>query len=959
MPDILNFTALRSADALSRKEVDHIGIETHPENLRSERYLYWTRFCEKQDYKSLIREMTTFLKSDIAIRQLNQMPKDITPIIKYAEYNGYKDFDLIDFIKQIDLRKMSNEFGREMKKDRCYHEKTPFFNLITNLSDQLLAETKVGLDIKRDFDIQGAIKTLKLAEAVYWVGKERIRLNIDKHYSKPIIINSCILEINPCLNKDNTIRTLPNGEEKSVVPKNENIEKDCACKEQNVNDECNCNCNDECVEQNPCCVEIEPYIAELFVVRDEICKYEPADISYIKNIAKGETQERIHRDLKKEISYTETIDETKKFEEQFLEVTDKTSINSTIEDIIKDETKVHAGATYGKKDGPGLFVEGSFDFKRNRDRTNKIVKDVSKDIIDRMTSRLEKNTKITSQTTLHRETEITNTSKFEGVDSNCSQHYFNVIQTRKAQVFSEGMRTMLDFYVAEPAELLKRLIEKQFKQKKPEKPCLNVEEIGTTREDWLNYVQCYGFTELEKPPQSKPDIIKSFPITKEGKGDKWTATEQLNFPDGYQAVEMWVDSRNKPASGSNRYVRFHLGNKSLIDYNGNGPDDKGPKTIRITQSSNVFIEVHRLNSFVATLTIRFSQYPLVDYLPWQLEVHKLLMKKYQNELDEYNRALAEFQRQKENYYNKSEFVLSETIKMQLKQAAISYISCQFFDDNGAMKSKIKGCGFPQMDLPQTKKEGEFVRFFEQAFEWQYMNYRLYPYFWSRKCSWEDKLKQEANNYLFKRFLEAGFARVTISVRPGFEDFVNYYLQTRKIWNGGEPPILGVGSIPIYQEIKESKHNYNADRTGIVKWNSSLNKDEILLHHNLDYYTEDIDPVTGNSLGTYSFDPNLAKVDLNREITINCVTYRIVSIDEVDTTNHIVKFKLDRELEVDCCCSGRGKEFDDIYDNKEMPWSTGAIFVGAPWKYSVPTSLIWLRKESGCLPCYPINCVENS
>ena len=80
------------------------------------------------------------------------------------------------------------------------------------------------------------------------------------------------------------------------------------------------------------------------------------------------------------------------------------------------------------------------------------------------------------------------------------------------------------------------------------------------------------------------------------------------------------------------------------------------------------------------------------------------------------------------------------MQMQLKHAAISYITCQFFDDNNALKGKVKGCGFPQMDLPETKRESTLVRFMEQAFEWQFMNYMLYPYFWGRKCSWEEKLK---------------------------------------------------------------------------------------------------------------------------------------------------------------------------------------------------------------------------
>ncbi|MFY0631151.1 MAG: hypothetical protein JXR05_12275 [Flavobacteriaceae bacterium] len=944
MSELISFTVLRSPDELSQKEIDKAGIKTHSENLQSERYKGWLTLCERKDYKSLNLEMENFLKSETALKKLNQLPKDIAPIIKYAEYNGFGGFDMKEFAKQIDLRKMPNEFGKEVKEHGCYNQKAPFFTIITNLNDQLLASTQVDVKVKRDFDLQGAIKTLKLIETTYLVGKEKIRLNIDKHFKKPFIINSCIFEIDPCTSFTKKSLPIPidNPNEDGIE------EKECKCKKEENND-CECKCNDECVEQNPCCVKIKPYIAELFVVRDEVCKYEPGDISYIKNIIKGETQERVHRNLEKEINYTETIDETKKFEEKFLEVTDKFSINKTIEDIIKDETKAHAGATHGKKDGPGLFVEGSFDFKRNRDKTNKIVQDKSKDIIERMTSRLEKNTKTTTQLTLHKETEITNTSTLIGKDDDVSRQFFSVKQTRKAQVYSHGMRSMLDFYIPEPSELLKTIVEKEFKHKKPLKPCITINEIGTTKDDWLEYVQCYGFTDLEKPLVTLPIQYRSFTMRK-GSSD-----DLLSIPEGYKATKMEYMGGHANPAGLYKKARITItiGPYSLSRH-WNGHTD-GPISMNSSGDLKVSVSESQVND-EANLTVRVTLTPdAVDHLPWQLEVHKLLMDKYQTELDEYNRALAEFEKQKENYFNKNPFILSEMMKIQLKHAAISYITCQFFDDNNALKGKVKNCGFPQMDLPETKKEGEFVRFFEQAFEWQFMNYMLYPYFWGRKCSWEDKLKQESENYLFKRFLEAGFARITISVRPGFENMVNCYLQTKQLWCGDEAPVLGVGFLPIHQEIKESKNNYNAERKGHLKWNTSLNKDEILLHDNLDYYTEDLDPVTGNSLGTYSFDSDKAKVDLNREININCVTYRIVSITEDNATNDVVRFTLNRELEVDCCCSGNGKEFDEIYDTRELPWSTGAIFIGAPWKYTVPTALTWLREEGGCLPCYPIKC----
>lgn len=951
MQELISFTTLRSPDYLSLKEIDKAGIHTHKSNSQSERYRDWLSLCDNKEYHALQAEMKNFLNGELAIKKLEQVPSNIRPIIRFAEYNGFSGFDIKEFYDQLDLEKIKNHDDEE---DNCDKEKSPFARTLSNFSDQLLASTQFNFNIKRDFDLQGAIKTLNLAEVIYSVGIEKIRLNIDKHYSKPLIIDSCILKVDPCSLLPVKPRPVSDKlDEQKVVTDDDGQENECRCKEED-NSDCECKCNDECVEQNPCCAEIKPYIAELFVVKDEVCKYEAGEISYIKNIIKGENQERVHRDLSKEISYSETKEEVKKFEEKFLKVTDKSNVKKTISDIIKDETKVHAGAYYGKgtKEKPkGLFAEGTFDFKRNRDRTNKIIQDKTKDIIDQLTSRLEENITTTNRLTSEREVEITNTSTLEAKNADVSRAFHNVKEIRRAQVYSYGMRTMLDFYIPEPSELLKRLVEKQFDRRKPKKPCVNIEEIGTTEADWLEYIQCYGFVDLEKPPTSKKSEYRYITVNRKSQESKFLVQP------GYTAtkIEYYGGHANRRGANLNAWIQVTFGS-TTIKREWKDENTTSPKNINYTGEVRVLMNEDNCNDN-ASLTVRITLTPdPVDYIPWQLDVHRLLMEKYQNELSEYEKALAEFEKQKENYFNKNPFILNEMMQMQLKHAAISYITCQFFDENDALKGKVKDCGFPQMDLPETKREGEFVRFFEQAFEWQFMNYMLYPYFWARKCSWGDKLQEETSNYLFTRFLQSGFARVTISVRPEFEDMVNYYLQTRQIWNGGEPPIIGIGFVPIHQEIKESKNNYNADRKGCLKWDTSLNRDEILLYDNLDYYTEDFDSL-GNSLGTYSFDVDEAKKDINREVNINCVTYRIVAIEESDPTNDIVKLTLDRELEIDCCCSGEGKDFDEIYDEKKLPWSTGALFIGAPWKYEVPTSLVWLREEGRCLPCYPINCEE--
>jgi hypothetical protein len=349
-----------------------------------------------------------------------------------------------------------------------------------------------------------------------------------------------------------------------------------------------------------------------------------------------------------------------------------------------------------------------------------------------------------------------------------------------------------------------------------------------------------------------------------------------------------------------------------------------------TKSNNLYV-------IQGAITIECQLLPEFS-LKWRLSIYNKIMEAYQKELDAYNQALAEFEKNKQSKYRQNPFILLQDMQEQLKQAAISYISCQFFDSMNAMKHMVEPCGFPQMDLPEAEKEGEFVRFFEQALEWKFMNFIFYPYFWGRKCTWEEKMQEEADNMLFQRFLRAGYARVSVSVRPGFEGHINYFLKTKQIWGQvGQPPISGPDFVPIYQEIKEDKDNFNTDREGTI---DVLNGVNTITLNGTDQYWDYGNPLALPTPIPPGVNANKIAVDINREIFIDGKPYRILSI-QLLTAPTSWTITLDRPYEG--------------VDAGKLPWSTGALFVGAPWEFKIPTRLVWLREKGGCLPCYPIEC----
>lgn len=937
MPELFKTLQARPAMAIAPAKIQQIAFLTHQEKLQSERYRRWLKWCQEDESVQLQDEMVAFL-AEGAIRSISHAPLALRPALKFAEDNGFQ-FDLQAFAATID-RELFEEKGKAAAN------KT-FLHTLQNLEDQLVAQAIVGRAHAPDFDQQKAILTLELMQTVASARTKDLDIQLDRFYGRPIVLPNCFAQYDPCRKRPRSIPhpTAPVSDQRNLDG-NPNGDQGCRCDKPSVDDPCNCECDDACVQQNPCCAKITPYVAELFVVRDEIKCYEPAEISYIENIMQSEVRERNHRQLQREEIFIEQEETISTFEERYQQVDERFSIHQEVEKVTKADLSLEVGASFTYNGiVTGLEASGSTTFSSSlaRSVTRKNVQDQSKSVINRATSNLQKTVRTLTRRTLFQEIEESNRHLFGGTGgapADSSRQFYHVDQVRKAQVFSYGNRMMLDVYLPEPSENFKRLLEKEFTLEKPEAPCTNIEEI--LPENYLYYVQCCGFTDLEAPPKQPP--TKTIYITV----DETSGNPAVNIPAGYTAIEIRVVSSvyARKWTAFSR-VTFNFGGGSLNHTRpafGSSSID-GPQTLNPgATSGTALMDTVNVRRFTMTVGIKLQPDP-IDILPWQLQVNALLQEKYEKELEEYEAAKAEFEANRRTKFSQNPFYLSETIKEQLKQAAISYVSCQFYDGNDAMKNRVAGCGLPQMDLEEAEREGKFVRFFEQAFEWKFMSYQLYPYFWGRKCSWADKLGQESPNGLFTKFLQSGYARVALAVRPGFEAYVNYFLAFGRIWGfTGTPPIAGPAFVPIHQEIKEGRDNFNADREGHLIWDPALGlgNNQIALRDNLDYYdlTNPLLPV---------FDPALAAVDIDRELFINCKPYCIVNIEE-DALSGEVIITLDKPLESDPAAFA-------ALSNVQLKWSTGALKIGSAWTFKVPTPLVWLREEKRCLPCYPIDCNE--
>jgi hypothetical protein len=73
--------------------------------------------------------------------------------------------------------------------------------------------------------------------------------------------------------------------------------------------------------------------------------------------------------------------------------------------------------------------------------------------------------------------------------------------------------------------------------------------------------------------------------------------------------------------------------------------------------------------------------------------------------------------------------------------------------------------------------GEFIKFLQNAIEWENMLYFLYPYFWDSVHNWDQKRFLDHPDPLHRMFLRAGCARVVLTIRPGFEESFTRLVET--------------------------------------------------------------------------------------------------------------------------------------------------------------------------------------
>lgn len=941
MEELTRFMQLRQVQKLSEEYAEFLGLKLYPENKLSDLAKELKGIgCNRDKYKSFIqayKEKDERSNGKLIISELNEINPVILSLYNWFDYKAWpiKIDDFKQHVQSIENREvdLNTEWIR--------------------FADSFILDVNNQLSANNGIDFQQLIRVIYIFKLCLTVNNNSLIVTSDEELinellTKPIIIPKGLLQTR-CCEKDK-----PKSANESII-----INADSNFSDANSRD-CKCKCSDKCKNPSQHCICIRPYITDLFIIKEELNRYEEGDIAHIENILAGEKKVRKHRNLYRTEDSVESEMETLTSEEKDHQVSEKSSLKSEIQKTVDSKVGLDAGVTATLKYGKSVTITPhaniTADFSKSKSET--IARSYAKDIVDRSVSKLQEKVRKVSISNVINELEEKNKHVIDNTLSGASHRagiYYWVNKVTRAQVFNYGKRMMFDVIVPEPAAIFKRLFELKSETKnekqKPEKPEISVQTIKRT--NYMAELNKYGLSGAIEPPEDSTAIQFGFhqnlsePPDGTTSGFSSSEFKSEQIPEGYKAMLFdysfscfFGDPKNQQHDRDEYSISVNVGNTNILEEAAPRPLPNG--AFIPFNDSNQDIAMNGEQGVITASVAGYSTLPLSlsgtisikcdltteAYDSWKVKIYNSIM-------DDYNRKLAVYEASQENdpliqIQGRNPFLNREIERNEFKRHIIAILMCNYFNGMGSMNEKVDPCGYPEPDFKKLERDAPYIQFFEQVFEWNYITYLFYHSMWARKCKWPELIDEDSGDPLFDKFLMSGASRVQVPVRPGMQEVFNWFLKTGQIWGeSGIPPISGDDNyLSMIQELKEAKQGDFSDRPGVIA--AAKDSDQLKLSGSTyywDFVTNQINPL------------NIAN-DIDREVLIDYELYRILKVSQDNTAS-----TSEWTIVIDKPFSGENAV--------GLKHAMGAKYVGAPWEIVIPTKLVYLKNDNDKLPVYPL------
>jgi hypothetical protein len=566
----------------------------------------------------------------------------------------------------------------------------------------------------------------------------------------------------------------------------------------------------------------QPGVTDLYVVKDEWNRYEAGELSQVINVLPGETFETRLRHLQKTETAVSTSTTQTSTEEDSTEQTQSSTLaQSSTKDAslnVGVKGQVEASAKYGPaeiKTSLGAQLQSSQSTSDSTASTTayetvaRALKTVSQTVIEVQSSR----TVVSDHTMDDHKLQNTGTEVTVGL-------YRWLTEIHRVQLERYPNRYVLEFELPEPGAWLRWALENQPAPEldNPDPGAFRIP--GATRDlapsdinpqgpaggNGTTYTQLaslWQVTGLTPPPPAKLTLGVALKGEPDSPGNNlvMVGSENATIPTGYEAIS-WtaevVAIRDDKDTKRGTYVTVSVG--SMFE-----------TTAPSTTEEPVWIISEALTGFagpVSTGTVPISIYASAvygytvnitiecvlmaeAYEAWQESTFDQVFGAYQAQLSAYQqeRNAAKQQPGAVAGIASSPELDQARAEAELRRLVIEQLLGSTFDGEPAIEDDASSSPpeEPRVNLTESREVATTVQFFEQAFEWENLVYVLYPYYWARRTQWATNATSTSSDPDLDAFLNAGSARVVLPARPGFENLVNYYLYTGKVWGGMQPP----------------------------------------------------------------------------------------------------------------------------------------------------------------------------
>lgn len=546
-------------------------------------------------------------------------------------------------------------------------------------------------------------------------------------------------------------------------------------------------------------------IGDLLMLKQKIKAYELTEFAHVENVLAGESREREHRRLnvREEITTVEEERETEK--ERDLQSTERHELQNEAEKTVKDEMKLEAGLQISGSYGPSVSFTSSLNagFSTSTEESQKKAVSYSREVMEKTSERVRERVREERKKRVLEEIEEVNRHKVD--NSNASVGHIRGIyrwlnKIYDAQVFNYGQRMMYEFVIPEPAAYyLYALIENPPQGtvlEEPEPPTYSGQPLkpaNLSRTNYHQYVSKYKVTNSPVPP-TQFQTLAFFEKQDGTEAGDFGRANKIEIPKGYTATGSLVQRHYSYWSDDPAKFRVRIGGRNY--------KESGYKSFSYNYEGEISIAVWGMYiaSFALAVDV-FCELTTEGFAKWQRDIYDAIMEAYLEQKMDYEEKLRATEIQKGiEIAGRNPLENRRIEREELKKLALMILT----NSTNIARNSYLPWPEPTMNLVSVCPNDSYIRFFENAFEWQNMLYVFYPYFWGRKARWVSVLHLKDPDLDFAAFLKAGATRIQVPVRPGFERAVAHFCQYGEIWEGNNAPLMDDNLyVPIVDEITEN------------------------------------------------------------------------------------------------------------------------------------------------------------